>query len=67
MEWIKDQFHMGSSWFGTNYEEYFQDIVEGINKLECYFILWIYENYIQQTNHDGICWYKNDGMDYSRE
>ena len=58
---------MESGWSGTNYEEYFQDIVEGINKLERYFILWIYENYIQQTKHDGICGYKNAGMDSSRE
>ena len=65
-EWIKYQFHMESGWSGPNDEEYFQDIFEGVKKLECYFILWIYENYIQQIKHDGICRYKNAGMDSSR-
>ena len=54
---MKYQFHMESGWSGPNDEEYFQDIVEGVKKLECYFILWIYESYIQQTKHDGICGY----------
>ena len=67
MECIKDQFHMESGWSGPNYEEDFQDIVEVVNKLECYFIILIYENYIIQTKHDGICGYKNTGMDSSRE
>ena len=44
MECIKDQFYMESGWYGPNYEEDFQDIVEGVKKLEFYFILWIYEN-----------------------
>ena len=34
-EWIKYQFHMESGWSGPNDEEYFQDIVEGLKKLEC--------------------------------
>ena len=66
MEWIEDQFHMESGWSGPNYEEDFQCIVEAVKKLECYFIIWIYENYIQQTKYDGICRYKVSGMHYSR-
>ena len=58
---------MESIWSGTNDEEQFQDIVEGLKKLECYFILWIYDNYIQQTKHDVIRWYRNAGMDSSIE
>ena len=45
---------MESSWSSPNYKEYYQDIVEGLNKIECSFILWIYDNYIHQTKHDGI-------------
>ena len=72
MEWITYQFHMESGWYGPNYEEEFQDeedfqnIVELVKKLECYFIIWIYDNYIQQTKYDGICRYENAGMDSSR-
>ena len=66
MDWIQDQFHMESGWSGPNYEEYFQDNIEEVKKLECYFIIWIYENYIQQTKYNGICGYKNSGMDSSR-
>ena len=58
---------MESGWYGPNDEEDFQGIVEEVKKLECYFIIWIYDNYIQQTKHDVICGYKNSGMDYSRE
>ena len=45
---------MESGWYGPNDEEDFQDIVEEVKKLECYFIIWIYDNYIQQTKHDPL-------------
>ena len=58
---------MESSWGGTNYEEYFQYIVEGVNNRECDCILWRENNYINQTKHDGICGQQNAGIAPSRE
>ena len=55
MYWIQDQFHMESGWSGPNDEKEFQDIVEEVKKLECYFIIYIYDNHIQQTKHDVVC------------
>ena len=66
MEWNKDEFHMESGWSGPNDEEDFQDIVEGVKKIKCYFILWIHDNYIQQTKNDGIWVYKNYGRDMEK-
>ena len=48
---------MEIGWSGQNNEEHFHGIFEGVKKIECYFILWIYENYTQQIKHDGMCVY----------
>ena len=51
---MKYQVNMKSSLGGLNDEYDFQDIVEGVNNLECACLLWRDENYIHQTKHDGI-------------
>ena len=38
-------------------EEDFQGVCKGINNWECAYILWKDENYICQTNNDGIYGY----------
>ena len=50
----------------TNYEEYFQGIVEGEQKIGYACLLYKYGNYINKTNHDGLCGYKKAGLSPSR-
>ena len=46
---------MELGWGGLNYEHDFQDLVELVNSLDCACLIWIEDNYIHQTKHDGIC------------
>ena len=45
---------MESSSGGQNYVEDFQDLVEGVKKLECACLIWREKNYIHQTKHDWL-------------
>ena len=55
MEWMWDQNIMVSSWGGLYYEYLFQDLVKGVQNLECAYLLWRDNNYIFQTKQDEIC------------
>ena len=50
----------------TNDEEFFWDLVEGINILGCDCLLWREKNYIYETNHDCLCGYNKSSDDFSR-
>ena len=64
---MKDQVHMESSWSYPNSEEDFQDIIGGVKNQYFACLMYGSDNYIHQTNNDGIFGYKNCGLDSSRE
>ena len=49
----------------SKYKEDFQGLVEGLKIRECTCIVVIFDDYIHQTKHDGICGYKKDGLSSS--